>query len=302
MVNRRAHRPAHRPAHRLVVRLPGERQERSAAYSAVDCRVIDFRMMPVIWVIRAPRNAIRGQRSWSSYGPSLRVVVRLLDLRLLGLRLLHVHLLRYARLLVAHCSVVGQLIARRVIARRLVSRHQQWTRGMVRISRAARPVLVWRALRAELMQSTVVRKNLTQTAVTQTLSSRERPEWRAAVSWSLKCPPVTSRPMVVVSQLSGLVVCARQPRLPRRELSLECGWNAAVAEYHLTERRERTTRQATILRVKMSRRHQRALVDSRHPRRSKSRRAYGCARGRVSVRAASRMRMSRSWLSRTEPV
>ena len=177
MVNRRVHRPVHRP----VVRLPGERQERSAAYSAVDCRVIDCRMMPVIWVIRAPRNSIREQRSWSSYRQSLRVVARLLDLRLLGLRLLHVRLLRYARLLVAHCSVVGQLVARRVIARRLVLRHEQWTRGMVRISLATRPVPVWRAFREESMQSMVARKNLTQTAVTQTLSSRERPAWRAAV-------------------------------------------------------------------------------------------------------------------------
>ena len=45
---------------RPVVLSPGERQERSVAYSALECRVIDFRMMPVIQVIRAPRNAIRG--------------------------------------------------------------------------------------------------------------------------------------------------------------------------------------------------------------------------------------------------
>lgn len=176
---------------------------------------------------------------------------------------------------------------------------------MDRMSVAARPVPVRRALQSESMQSTVARKNLTQMAVAQMLSSRERPAPRAAVSWSLKCPMVTSRLMVVVSHLSGRVVCARQPRqlrLQRRELSLECGWNADVAECHLTGRRERTTRQATILRGQMSRRHQRALVDSQHPRRSKSRRAYGCARGRGSVRAAYRMRLSRTWLSQTEPV
>ena len=194
---------------------------------------------------------------------------------------------------------------------------------MERKSVAARPVPVRRALQTESMQSTVARKNLTQMAVTrmpvaqmavtrmavaqmavaQMLSSRERPAPRAAVSWSLKCPLVNSRLMVVVSHRSGQVVCARQPRQLRqlpRELSLECGWNAAVAECHLTERREWTTRQATILRVQMSRRHQRALVDSQHPHRSKSRRAYGCARGRGSVRAAYRLRLSRTQSSRTE--
>ena len=164
--------------------------------------------------------------------------------------------------------------------------------------------LVRRALQTESMQSTVARKNLTQMAVAQMLSSRERPAPRAAVSWSLKCPMVTSRLMVVVSHLSGRVVCARQPRqprLPRRELSLECGWNAAVAECHLTRRWEWTTRQATILRVQMSRRHQRALVDSQHPHRSKSRRAYGCARGCGLVRAEYRLRLSRTQSSRTGP-
>jgi hypothetical protein len=85
---------------------------------------------------------------------------------------------------------------------------------MDRMSVAARPVPVRRALQTEAMHSTVARKNLTQmavaqTAVTQMLSSRERPAPRAAVSWSLKCPLVTSRLMVVVSHLSGRVVCAR---------------------------------------------------------------------------------------------
>ena len=141
IVKRRVNRMVNRP----VELSPGERQERSAAYSAVDCRVTDFR------VIRAPRNAIRGQRSCSSYRPSLRVVVRLLDLRLLDLRLLHVRLLRYARLLLAHCSVAGQVIARRVIARRLVPRHRQRAWGIERMSVAARPVPVQRALQTESM-------------------------------------------------------------------------------------------------------------------------------------------------------
>ena len=83
---------------------------------------------------------------------------------------------------------------------------------MERMSVAAR--LVRPALQTESMQATVARKNLTQMAVaqmavTQMLSSRERPAPRAEVSWSLKCPLVTSRLMVVVSHLSGQVVCAR---------------------------------------------------------------------------------------------
>jgi hypothetical protein len=75
---------------------------------------------------------------------------------------------------------------------------------MERMSVAARL-----ALREESMQATVARKNLTQMAVAQMLSSRECLAPRAEVSWSLKCPLVNSRLTVVVSHQSGQVVCAQ---------------------------------------------------------------------------------------------